>query len=489
MRRFVRTWLSLVAVGAGCLVLSAEAGCVKRKSGLSDIEKEQVKQYVLDKLPDDAHKVDVNYDDKVHLIGWKSTPEAAKKGEKIHLVLYWQRTGDLDPGWMLFTHITADSTKDARGNADCQGDIRVPKGGAGECTTQLFGPSEWEKGKVIADPFDFAVPADGAWTPAFRFLVGVWKGNDRLHILNAEASDGDNRAIVVRVPTNEPAPEEAPKKTEVPLLNAPKFGANDVKIDGKLDDAGWQKAGFTGPFVDPGDGSGAPPDHPVNATAKVGWDDENLYVGFAVQDKDPTSPFKPTDVDPHIWEKSSAVEIMLQPGDLGDNKDYYEMQVDTANAVFDTHWDDYNVPKDDAKGSFGHMEWSSGMKKAVAINAGVGYTIEIAIPWKSFDRPRVAAPPHPGDVWRADFYSFRDGQSKSLAWAPILRKGNFHFSARFGKIAFLGPALPPGAASGLPSNVPPAGASAPPSNLGKPVPMVPIKPPMPSRTGDPAPNF
>lgn len=433
----MRRLLGSIAVGGLALVLSSQIACVKRKSGLSESEKEQLKPYILDDMPGDVpHKVEVNYGDKIHLIGWRSDSPTAAPGSTVHLTLYWRKTGDLEPGWMLFTHVTTDNTKEARGNLDCVGAIRVEK--KENCTAQLYGPSDWDKGKVIVDSFEYTVPND--WTsPTVRFLVGIWRLPDtRLDIKNADANDGDNRANVVFLPTGVKPAEMQPPKTEVPKLNVPKFGkADTIKLDGKLDEPAWGKAAFTGPFVQPGDGNGALPDYPVNATAKLGWDDDNLYVAVQVADKDASSPFKPTDKDPHIWQKSSAVELMIQPGDLGDNKEYYEIQVDVNGALFDTHWDDYNVPKDDATQSFGHMDWSSGLKNGVNVQKGQGYTIEIALPWKSFVKPRVPAPPQPGQSWRANLYSFRDNQSAALAWSPILGKGNFHFAPRFGRLTFV----------------------------------------------------
>ena len=446
-----------VFVGTLCLctLLASQAGCVKRKSGISQSEKEQLKPYILDDVPGDVkHKTDVNFDDKVHLVGWRADPESAGPGANVHLTLYWKKTGDLDPGWMLFTHVTTDNPKDAKGNLDCVGAIRAEKKEG--CTEQLYGPSAWDKGKVIVDAFDYTVPSDATWQNT-RFLVGIWHLPDaRLKIKNAEANDGDNRANVVTVPTGVKVPEQAPPKTEVPKLNAPHFGKTDViKIDGKLDEPAWGKAAFTGPFVQPGDGQGAPPDYPVNATAKIGWDEANLYVAMQVADKDATSPFKPTDKDPHIWEKSSAVELMIQPGNFPDNKDYYELQADVAGAIFDTHWDDYNTPKDDAKGSFGHMSWTSNLKVGASVDKGQGYTIEIAMPWKSFDHPRVPAPPQPGQTWRVNLYSFKDGQRSALAWSPIMGKGNFHFAPRFGEITFMGEqGVPPMAASATKGGAP-----------------------------------
>ena len=87
---------------------------------------------------------------------------------------------------------------------------------------------------------------------------------------------------------------------------------------------------------------------------------------------------------------------------------------------------------------FGHMDWSSKIKRAVVVDkAGGHYTIETALPWSSFVSPRSPAPPHPGDVWRMNFYSFRDGQRAALAWSPIRKQGNFHKSSRFGQVTFV----------------------------------------------------
>ncbi len=447
----MRTFLGVMVVAGGALLLSTQVGCAKRGKGMSKADKEMVKEHILDDMPADVkHKVDVNFEDKIHLIGWTAEPEVASPGSTVRFTLYWRKTGDLDPGWKLFTHVTTDDVKQAKGNLDCVGTIRQEKGA--NCVAQLYGPSDWEKNKVIKDSFEFSVPSDVQW-PTYRFLVGIWKDDARLKIKNADANDGDNRANVISLPTGVKAPEPTPQKTEVPKLNAPKFGKADIKLDGKLDEKAWEAAGATGPFVGPGDGK-ASPDHPVNGSAKFVWDDQNLYVGFVVDDKDPTSPFKAGDKDPHIWEKSSAVELMIQPGDPGDNKDYYELQADINGAVFDTRWDDYNQPigggPDEASKTFGHMDWASNLKSAVSIDKGKNYTIEIAIPWSSFKaREGIAIPPKPGDTWRINLYSFKDGQKQALAWSPIQGQGNFHKSARFGQVTFagVGGALPAASAS------------------------------------------
>ena len=222
------------------------------------------------------------------------------------------------------------------------------------------------------------------------------------------------------------APARIPSTATAPALN------------GALDDAAWASAARLGPFVDPGAGAAASK-NPVAALARMTWDEQNLYLGIVVHDGAPTSPFGRDDDDPHIWGAASGVELMLQPGDLGDNRDYYELQVDVKGAVFDSHFDDYNAPitGTGAEKRFGHMEWSSHVKRVVLEQPGAFYAVEIALPWSALEKARVAVPPKPGDVWRLNLYSFRDGQRRALAWSPLRGRGNFHRSERFGRVQFV----------------------------------------------------
>jgi hypothetical protein len=220
-------------------------------------------------------------------------------------------------------------------------------------------------------------------------------------------------------------------------LSIPRLHSRPV-LDGKLDEAVWTAAAVLGPLVHPGDGFEAASDDPVAAFARIGWDDEFLDVGFVVRDRSPSSPFSRDAEDPHIWARASGIELVIQPGDPADNRDYYELQVDVAGAVFDSHFDDYNAPTTGvgAARRFGHMEWSSRIERAVHVEKGRFYSVEAALPWSSFGNARVAVPPKPGDVWRLNLYSFKDGQRRALAWSPLRRQGNFHRTARFGRIRF-----------------------------------------------------
>jgi hypothetical protein len=236
-----------------------------------------------------------------------------------------------------------------------------------------------------------------------------------------------------------PAPDRS--GGEIPVVSARRVPAGSLRLDGRLDEASWKTAGDTGGFVDPG--TGAPEARSrVKGAARVAWDERHLYLAFVVGDGDPVTPFRPDEVDPHLWERSSAVEAMIQPGDPGNNSHYYELQVDPAGAVWDTRFDDYNRPITagaDGGRRFGHQEWSSRVQKGITVDRAAGrYTLELALPWEALTSPNASAPPREGDVWRMNFYSFRDGQRDALAWSPTLGQGNFHFSARFGKVRFEG---------------------------------------------------
>jgi hypothetical protein len=211
--------------------------------------------------------------------------------------------------------------------------------------------------------------------------------------------------------------------------------ASPPRLDGKPDE--WSAAAVLGPLVDAQSGA-AVPGSPVAAVARLGWDDQDLYVALVIHDRAPTSPFRRDDPDPHIWAQASGVEIMLQPGDPGDNKDYFELQVDVAGAVFDSHFDDYNAPITGSAGGriYGHQDFKSHVERMVYVAEGAFWSVEIALPWASLAPARTAIPPRPGDVWRVNLYSFRDGQRQALAWSPLRGQGNFHRTARFGRIRF-----------------------------------------------------
>jgi hypothetical protein len=241
-------------------------------------------------------------------------------------------------------------------------------------------------------------------------------------------------------PAPRPAPGPDPRGTikELDALRLP-IGTG-LTIDGKLDEPAWRAAKGTGPFVDVGSGR-ENPGLPTQGNARLLWDDQFLYVGFEVTDKKVHGGW-PLDAgtgkEPHLWDKDT-VEIMFDPDGDGDNKDYYEIQINPQNLVFDTQYDDYNSPNGNGKGPYGHEEWSSKLTSAVVVHGTLdddsdvdqGYTVEAKIPWASFTKAQHA-PPLPGSTSRMNFYAMKN--NGGTAWSPILGMGNFHRASRFGRV-------------------------------------------------------
>lgn len=442
----------------------AFAGCVGGSKGGGGADHDKLKPYILSAVPGDLpNKLDINYENKIHLVGYKIEPAGKTgPGTDVKLTMYWRCDEKLDDGWSLFTHVV-DSNNDRILNIDNVGPLREVKE-----THQALWPSAWEKGKVYVDEQSFKIP-DDVKSPEITVTAGIWKGDARLKIVGGPA-DKENRGLVAHLKTGVvDKPASAPAHTEIPNLRAPKL-AKDTKItiDGKLDDDGWKGAASTGPFVDVGTGS-PNTSFPVNGSAKLVWDDTTLYVGFQVTDPDIVGGFKKDAKDPHLWEKDT-VEVMVDPDGDGDNADYYEIQVNPQNLVFDTQYDTYNTPKTEPNGPFGHEDWSAKLKSAVAVDGTLdkpgdkdnGYTVEMAIPWASFTKAK-AHPPKPGDQWRMNFYAMKN--NGGVAWSPILGQGNFHKAARFGRVTWMeagGMAMhmpqAPGIASAMNLRMLPAGA-------------------------------
>ena len=180
---------------------------------------------------------------------------------------------------------------------------------------------------------------------------------------------------------------------------------------------------------------------PVNATAKITWDDTNLYVLYEVTEPEIVGYFTSKDKQPKDWTVSGqpklwtkdTVELMIDPE--GDNKDYYEIQINPQNKQFHTRYDSYNSPKTEPDGPFGHEDWNPKITSAVVVKGTLdakdakdkkpadkdqGYTVEAAIPWAAFDKV-PNHPPKPFDTWRVNFYAMKN--NSGVAWSPSSVRG------------------------------------------------------------------
>jgi len=440
-----RTAPFLLLVGLLGVSAAASTACVGGKQQISAEDKDKLKSFILDGVPADAKKTDVNFENKVHLVGYKIEPEQAGPNTPVKVTYYWRCDEPLEEGWRLFTHIQHEGFERFEG-LDGVGPLREARG-----QSQVGGPDKWERGKIYADEQSFTMPAE-LRGPDSIVYVGIFKGDARLRTISGP-NDGDNRAIVTKIKTGvAPKPQEQPKRgaNDLPEIQPTKLAAGEkIVIDGKADDKAWGGAASTGPFVDVGTGK-PNTSFPVDGTAKMLWDDTNLYVLIEIKDPDVTGGFtskeaQPTEWtttgQPMTWTKHTA-EIMIDPDGDGDNVNYYEIQVNPQNKVFKSQFDGYNKPKTDPQGPFGHEDWDPKMTTVVVVKGTIdkpddkdeGYVVEAQIPWKAFEKGAKQLPPKGGDTWRMNFYAM--AKNGGTAWSPILGQGNFHKATRFGRVTW-----------------------------------------------------
>ena len=411
------------ALALAALLISLAPGC---KPGASA----DLSSYVSASPPAGMAPLDVDFDGKVRLVGLVVSPKQPEypPGSKVTVTLVWRSDVKLDEGWLLFTHVLGPAFQTVL-NVDAGGPLRHKDGVAG----QPLSPSRWEPGKFYRDEVSFTVPAGAP--PSLTVEAGIYRAGARLPIAGAGANK-EGRATVVRLATGaKDLTSQVKEVKELAVTHLP--AGTTITLDGKLDEPAWGRAATTGPFVDVG--SGRPnAGIPVQGDARLMWDDTALYVGFEVQEAKLRGGWPAGAKDPHLWEKDT-VEIMVDPDGDGDNKDYYEIQVNPQNLVFDTQYDGYNAPNGNGHGPFGHEEWSANVESAIVLHGTLdddsdtdrGYTVEAKIPWASFSKA-LKSPPAVGDAWRMNLYAMKN--NGGVAWSPILGLGNFHRASRFGRV-------------------------------------------------------
>ncbi len=423
-------------VALGLLVVLA-AGCVEKERSLTPAERQRLEALRVSGDAKPAHPLDVRFEGKVRLLGYDLEPEGPwKPGETKEVTWYWRSEAPLEKGWRLFTHV--EGAPDESLNHDETGPLR-----------SLHPPGQWKPGEVFRDPQRIQLPED--WRGARATLyVGLWLGPHRLRITEGP-HDGDNRVRALSIPVQRAGSAQTPRPPTVPVLQAMK-ATTPPRIDGKLDEALWEQARPSRPFVHTLNGTLAEP----RTTVRLAWDEQRLYVAFDVEDDFLVSEY--TERDQHLW-KQDAVEIMLDPD--GDGRNYFEVQVSPRGVVFDTRYDTRRQPK-----PYGHLDWDSRAEAAVQVRGQVGdeegdqgYTVEIAFPWAAFATGEPPATrPRPNQSWRINFYvmdSRRGGTQRAVAWSPP-RVGDFHVPSRFGRVVFRDPSRVPAAGAQQGGGTPPS---------------------------------
>jgi hypothetical protein len=221
-----------------------------------------------------------------------------------------------------------------------------------------------------------------------------------------------------------------------------------IHIDGRLAESSWQKAPKSTKFVDLVTGEPAPLDTRMAAL----WDDENLHIGFWVEEPHVQAKF--TERDSPIYMEND-VEVFIAGQDC-----YYEFEINALGTVYEVFfiWQDayqkggaFDRPEFDlgtrqvdVLGGFqdsmrfgkhprgkrwAFLDWDfPGMRSAVHVDGTLnnntdvdkGWTVELAFPWKGMN-PMAdgrSLPPEDGDTWRMDFSRFEAFDSDGNAVEP-----------------------------------------------------------------------
>lgn len=444
------------------LVTSLIVGCSKKPAtnkASREKPKATISQYEKSGPPKKVEALDIDFDGKAQIVGYRLKPERGfKRGQNVKLTLYWKSVAPIEEGYALVGHVLDESGESVM-NLAGDGPLRKMKSGK-----PVLPPSLWQPGKYYTDDVTLKIPSK-VKTDTVKVVVGIAKKSGGALAVTKGDKDSQQRAQIVTLDLSKGT---SGRKPQVPSLRVDKLDQGvKINIDGKLDEAAWQAAPLAGPFVDPNTGAEAKASA-VQGKARLLWGAEGLYLGVEVTDKDVVGGFKKTDKDPQLWTKDT-IELMVDPDGNGDNKDYYEIQINPQNLVFDSRFDDYNQPKTEPDGPFGHQEWSSNVKSKVVVDGTLdksddedkGYTVEAMIPWKSFDKA-AKSPPELGDTWRMNVYAMQN--NSGVSWSPILKAGNFHKASRFARVLFAAkdwaPTASPATSLGVPGDKTALGAKA-----------------------------
>ncbi len=326
---------------------------------------------------------------------------------------------------------------------------------------------EWSRNWIIAVHLDadnkIAKKADGSlWMErfcehmTFKRPMDIELGADGcLYVLeNGTAWNGNKDTQIVRIEYHAPAESS---KFPCDGFEKPRYTAfhvrEPIKLDGRLDEAAWKQAPKSARFTDILTGEATEFDTRVS----VLWDDENLYVGFQVEEPNVAATF--TERDSPIY-YNNDVEVFIATRDA-----YYEFEINALNTVYEVlfFWEDayesggysklpefrrdrpraqsfngVGYTKHPRGKRIGFFDWDfPGLKTAVHVDGTLnqpsdkdrGWTVEVAFRWKGMGilarGEGKSLPPKEGDEWRIDFSRFNQHKAPPPAkdsggwfWSP-----------------------------------------------------------------------
>ncbi len=175
-----------------------------------------------------------------------------------------------------------------------------------------------------------------------------------------------------------------------------------IKVDGRLDEASWTSADWSEVF---GDIEGpAKPAPRYRTKVQMLWDDGYFYIGAYLEELHVWATLE--DRDSVIFQDNDF-EVFIDPD--GDTHDYYELEMNALNTV----WDLLLVRPYRDGGPAVHSWDIQGLQTAVNVMGTLNdpsdrdkaWTVEIAIPFSVLREGIPGKPERPaaGDQWRVNF--------------------------------------------------------------------------------------
>ena len=237
-----------------------------------------------------------------------------------------------------------------------------------------------------------------------------------------------------------PAEAQSPFAKHERVLTTPEGyvcyrAAGPLEIDGRLDEESWRLAEPTASFVDI---SGRDFPKPLHDTrVKMLWDDDYLYIGARLEEKDIRARLTQRDT---IIYHDNDFEVFIDPD--GDGHNYFEIENNARGVVFDLMLD-----RPYRSGGNFMIQWDCpGLRLAVRHDGTLNdpsdtdkaWTVEMAIPRQAvalnFDNPLRA-----GRYWRVNFSRvqwLKPGErEENWVWQPT-GKVDMHMPERWGFLYF-----------------------------------------------------
>ena len=374
------------------------------------------------------HLVGAVIEDQVRLLGYDVDKTVVAPGQVFTITYYVEALADTMGDNSIFVHL--QGKKNDR-KAWMNLDHHLVEG--------LLPLRQLKKGQIVKDVQKVTLPADFTAGEA-KIYWGLWRGEYRLKIKNADQAPHDDEGRLVLATINVKG-----SRPSLPQATATRLKDTDtVTVDGKLDEPFWANAAWTPSFTAPNGSDALVP----QVKAAFFWTPTTLYVGVKSEDTDVWTDF--TERDSNTWEQE-VIEMFIDAD--GDQKDYLELQVTPANVVFDARFEAKR--SDLAKARAWNM---SDFRSAAFVDGTLnnrgdvdrGFSVEMAIPVAEVP----GAPHNPvaaNDVWRVNLFRWdfpKGGKQAASAFSPPIVP-DFHALDRFGRLLFVDPAAAPTSAPGL----------------------------------------